>query len=270
MDYYSILGIPKNATEEDIRKAYKKQSMQHHPDRGGNEETFKQVNESYQTLKDPHKRAMYDHQQTAGQGGFYYNTSNMGNDPFSDMFASMFGGQHRARPQNPDVRLRVKLELEEVLTGKKIIAAYRLRNGQEETVNLDIPAGVNHGDTMKFSNLGDNSIPGTRGNLFVEIHINHKPNWTRNYNDLKTTVKVNCLEMIVGTKISVNTLDGKNLELTIPKGTRNNTTFSVNGYGIPDVRSNQKGKLLITVEATIPNNLKAQQLQRIREILNDI
>jgi len=264
MDYYSILGVPKNASEKDLKKAYKKASMQHHPDRGGDEAKFKEINEAYSTLRDPQKRAMYDNPQPR------FDTSQMhGAQGFEDIFGSMFGGHHRARPQNPDVRLRVKLDLEEVLTGKKVIAAYRLRNGQEESVNLDIPPGIHHGDTMKFPNLGDNSIPGRRGNLFVEVHINHKPNWSRNHNDLKTTINVNCLEMIVGTKTNVNTLDNKNLELTIPKGTKNGTTFSVHGYGIPDARSGQKGKLLITIEASIPKNLKVEQVQRIREILND-
>lgn len=263
MDYYSILGVPKNASSEQLKKAYKKQSMQHHPDRGGDEAKFKEVNEAYSTLKDPQKRAVYDNPQPR------FDTSQMHGAGFEDIFASMFGGHQRARPQNSDIRIRVRLTLEEVMTGKKVIAAYRLRNGQEESVNLDIPPGVTHGDTMKFSSLGDNSIPGRRGNLFVEIHIEHKPNWSRNHNDLKTTISVNCLELIVGTKTNVNTLDNRHIELTIPKGTKNGTTFSVHGYGIPDVRSGQKGKLLITIQAIIPQSLTAEQLQRIREIIND-
>ena len=122
---------------------------------------------------------------------------------------------------------------------------------------------------MKFPHLGDNSIPGPRGNLFVEIHVGHRNNWIRNGNDLKTLINVNCLELITGTKITVNTLDNKNIELTIPKGTKNGTTFSAHGYGVPDVRSGKKGKLLMTIEATIPQNLKEEQIQRIREILNN-
>jgi len=268
MDYYSILGVSKNASPEDLKKAYKKQSMQHHPDRGGDEAKFKEINEAYSTLKDPQKRAAYDNPQPR------FHTGNMNGNPFGqagfeDIFASMFGARHQARPRNSDVRIRVKITLEEVFSGKNIIATYRLRNGQEESVTIDIPPGVDHGDTIKYANLGDNSLPGKRGDLYVEIFVTNKPNWNRNQNDLETTIEVDCLKMIVGTKTLVNTLDGRQLELTIPKGTKNGTTFSIHGYGVPNARTGQKGKLLIHVKATIPQNLKASELQRIREIVND-
>jgi len=267
MDYYQTLGVPRNASDSDLKKAYKKASMQHHPDRGGDEAKFKEINEAYSTLKDPNKRAEYDNPQPRFAQGFGPN--GFGNpSAFEDIFAQAMGRGHM-RPSNPDIRIRVKLSLDEILTGKKIIASYRLRNGQESSVNLDIPPGVHHGDTMKFPHLGDNSIPGPRGNLFVEIHVGHRNNWIRNGNDLKTLINVNCLELITGTKITVNTLDNKNIELTIPKGTKNGTTFSAHGYGVPDVRSGKKGKLLMTIEATIPQNLKEEQIQRIREILNN-
>lgn len=271
MDYYSTLGVAKNATDKELKAAYKKASMKHHPDRGGDENRFKEINEAYSTLKDPQKRGMYDHQQNGGGQAFNFNTGNMGGGhPFEDIFGSMFG-QHaqRQRHQNQDIRLRVKLDLHEVLTGKKVIASFRLRSGKEESVNLDIPPGIHHGDTMKFPHLGDNTVPGPRGNLFVEVHINHMPNWARNQNDLKTSITVNCLELITGTKVKVSTLDGRDIELTIPKGTKNGTTFSVHGHGVPDVHYGQKGKLLITIQASIPNGLTDIQLNQIREIIRD-
>ena len=122
---------------------------------------------------------------------------------------------------------------------------------------------------MKFPHLGDNTVPGPRGNLFVEIHINHKPNWSRNQNDLKTSIIVNCLELITGTKIKVHTLDNRDIEITIPQGTKNGTTFSVHGHGVPDVHYGQKGKLLITIQASIPQDLKDRELDQIREIIRD-
>ena len=267
MDYYSTLGVAKNASDKELKAAYKKASMKHHPDRGGDENNFKEINEAYSTLKDPRKRAVYDNPQPQ----YNFNTGNMGGGhPFEDIFGSMFGHQaQRQRQQNQDIRLRVKLELQEVLTGKKIIASFRLRNGKDESVNLDIPPGVHHGDTMKFPHLGDNTVPGPRGNLFVEIHINHKPNWSRNQNDLKTSIIVNCLELITGTKIKVHTLDNRDIEITIPQGTKNGTTFSVHGHGVPDVHYGQKGKLLITIQASIPQDLKDRELDQIREIIRD-
>ena len=269
MDYYSILGVPKNADDKTIRKAYKTQSMKHHPDRGGDEEQFKKINEAYSTLKDPQKRQQYDNPQPQ----FNFNSRDFrGQNPFEDIFGDIFSGQQhrRARPRNSDIRLKVKIEFEEVLIGKKIIAAYMLRNGKEETVNLDIPPGAKDGDTVKFSQLGDNSLPGQRGDLYVIIQVKNKIGWSRNHNDLSTTVKVNCLEMIIGSKILVNTLDNKRLELNIPAETKNGTTFSVNNYGIPDMRTGQRGKLFIRVEASIPNNLSEEQINKIKEVINEI
>src|SRR6056300_605110 len=105
MDYYSILGVSKNASEKEIRSAYKKKSMQHHPDRGGNEEQFKKVNEAYSTLKDPHKRAAYDNPQPE----YRYNTSNM-QGGFEDMFAQFgFGRNTRRQQRNRDVKLTYTL-----------------------------------------------------------------------------------------------------------------------------------------------------------------
>jgi len=261
MDYYSILGVPKNADESTIRKAYKKQSMQHHPDRGGNEEKFKQINEAYQTLKDPQKRAEYDNPQPQ----FNFNSSSFnGKNPFDDFFANF----RQQQPRNPNINIKVELNLREVFTGKKVLVTYRLRNGQEQTVDLDIPPGANHGDQIRFSGLGDNSIPGRRGDLFVTISVKGDKEFDRQLDNVYTTKKVNCLEMIVGTKIHILTLDGKQINLNIPPNTKNGTTFSMPGYGFPNLQSRQRGNMYIKIEAEIPRNLNNTQIEQIRGILN--
>jgi molecular chaperone DnaJ len=272
MDYYSILGVPRTASQDDIKRAYRKLAMQHHPDKGGNEEKFKQINEAYDTLGDVNKRSQYDTPQPRFTSN-NFSGGPFGYNPFEDIIAQAFGRQrpqHSARPKNSDVRIKVRLDFAEIMTGKKLLAAYRLRNGQEETVNLDIPPGATDGDTIKFSGLGDNSLPGQRGDLYVIISIASMPGWFRNGNDLNTKIKVDCLKMIVGTKVSVNTIDGRTLELNVPAETKNGTTFSVNGYGIPDIRSGQRGKLLITVEAEISKNLTEESLNKIKEVINEI
>jgi DnaJ-class molecular chaperone len=262
MDYYSILGVAKNASDQDIRKAYKKMSMQHHPDRGGNEEEFKRVNEAYQTLKDPQKRQQYDNPQPR------FDTSSMNNgfNGFDEFFSHF--GMRRPPVRNPDVTIRVPLTLKEVLTGKKILATYRLRNGQEQTVDLDIPPGARDGDNIRFQGLGENSIPGPRGNLFVVISVERNFQFDRRDDDVYTVKKVNCLEMIVGTKIRITTVDDRNLELNVPPNTKNGTTFSMNGYGFPNLKTGRRGNMLIRIEAEIPRNLNSSQLEKIREIVN--
>lgn len=271
MDYYNVLGVAKSASQDEIKKRYRKLAMQHHPDKGGDEAKFKEINEAYDVLGDPQKRAQYDNPQPRFDTSSFRNAG-FGNNPFEDMMNNMFGHMHqqRARPRNSDIRLKVRLELEETLTGKNIIAAYRLRSGKEESVNLDIPPGARNGDTIKFHQLGDNTLPGPRGDLYVSIHVNNRPGWSRTNDDLSTKVLVNCLEMIVGTKTHITTLDGKTLELRIPPGTKNNTTFSVNGYGVPNVNSGTRGKLLITVEADIPKNLTEDTIQKLKEVIDEI
>jgi len=262
MDYYSILGVPRNASAEDIRKAYKKKSMQHHPDRGGNEEEFKRVNEAYSTLKDPQKRQEYDNPQPQ----FNFNTGNMGG--FEDILSQAFGrgfGRHQARPRNADVNIKVVLNFEEQFTGKSIIAVYRLRTGQEERVDLDIPPGAKHGDKIHYEGLGDNSLPGPRGNLFVTVNVKNKHGWRRSNDDVIISKKINCLDLILGTKTQIQTLDQRTIDLNIPKGTKNNTTFNVPGYGFPNIRSQVRGNMLVTVEAEIPS-LDENDLDILRQI----
>lgn len=271
MDYYSILGVSKNASQDEIKKAYRKLAMQHHPDKGGSETKFKEISVAYDTLSNPQKRADYDNPQPQFRFNSRNVNENFGHNPFDDMFAQMFGqgGRRYAKPKNSDIRIKIRIDLEDVLIGKKLIATYRLSNGQEQTVDLDIPPGAKDGDTIKFSGLGDNSLPGNRGDLYVIIQVNKKINWYRTNDDLSTKIAVNCLKLIVGTKINVNTLDGKHLEMNIPAGTKNGTIFSVNGYGIPNLRSGQKGKLLITIEAEIPKSLNEESINKIKEVINE-
>jgi|11BtaG_2_1085332.scaffolds.fasta_scaffold41853_1 curved DNA-binding protein len=272
MDYYSILGVPKDATDKDLKSAYKKASMKHHPDRGGNEETFKQINEAYSTLKDPQKRGMYDHQQNGGGQGFNFNTSNMGGgNPFEDLFGSMFGGNPNMRRQqvrNPDVNIRVPITLKEVITGKKVLATYRLRNGQEQTVDLDIPIGAKHGDTIRFTGLGESSFPGPRGDLYVQVDISRDRNFERSGDNIILTLRVNCLQLITGCKQNIKTVEGKDIALTIPSNTKHGSTFSMNGYGLPNMHTNRRGSMLIKIEAEIPQTLTPAQIQKIGEIIN--
>ena len=271
MDYYDILGVNRDASDKDLKSAYKKLSMQHHPDRGGNEEQFKKVNEAYSTLKDPQKRGMYDHQQNGGGQAFNFNTGNMGSGhPFEDLFGQMFGkgfAQQRRQPRNSDVNIKVTIEFEEQLIGKKILATYRLRNGQEERVDLDIPPGIKHGDKIQYQGLGDSSLPGPRGNMYVIVNVKGKVGWRRSNDDLVVLQKVNCLDLITGGKVIIKTLDDKSLDLNIPAGTKNNTTFNIPGYGIPNTKSRIRGNMLVTIEADIPK-LSQQQIREILKLKN--
>lgn len=264
MDYYSILGVSKSASQDEIKKAFRKLAMQYHPDKGGDETKFKQINEAYSVLGDPAKRAEYNN---PPQPQYKFRSGNVGDDPFSDMMSQMFGGTMR---RNADITIAARIDLLESIIGKKVIASYRLRSGREETVTMDIPAGARNGDTIRFTGLGDDSFPGQRGNLFVKIHILPHPTWRREDDNLYSKQYVNALDLILGCSIIVNTVDDRQLELKIPKGTKNGTVFSISDYGAPNTRSGKRGKIFLTVEAEIPKIDSEEVLNKLREIKDAI
>ena len=243
MDYYSILGVNKNASETELKKAYKKKAMQYHPDKGGDANKFQQINEAYETLKDPQKKTNYDRFGTANPyerqpgGNQQYQEFNFGN--VNDIFDSFFGGggpfhRQRAPKRNRNINIRANISLQDVMQGKTLIATYRLSNGKEQSVNIDLPKGVEGNSTIRFQGLGDNAYKNApRGDLFCKVVIDRHPEWERNGSDLHKTVSVNALEMILGTKVPIQTLDGKSLNINIPKGCKTGTVMSIHEHGLP-------------------------------------
>ena len=271
MDYYSILGVSKNASEQDIRKAYKKQSMQHHPDRGGNEEQFKKVNEAYSTLKDPQKRAAYDNPHNADPfRNQQQRQSPFGGHPFEHMFGKGFGPTRHA-PRNRDITVQARIDLKDVLTGKNLIIQYQLSTGRLETVTVEVPAGAKHGDKIQYEGLGDEGNPRIpRGHLQVRIVVDKLKNWERDNDNLIVKKTVNVFDLLLGCVIIITTLDNKKLEIKIPQGTQTGTTFSIPKYGVPNMRSGQRGNLYVTIDTVIPKITDKALLSKIEHIKKEL
>lgn len=255
MDYYSILGVSRNASEQDIRKAYKKLSMQHHPDRGGNEEEFKKVNEAYSTLKDPQKRAEYDNPQPQMRSSDFSNA--FGAD-FNDIFSSMFGAgfqQQRSggRQKNRDIQLRYKIDLKDCFTGKGISLQYGLPSGRKEMIDVRIPPGVRDGDTVNVQQFGDDSIPNLpRGNLHIRLDVIKPKGWEMHQSDLLHTISISIFDLVTGKDVIIHSPEGKNINLKIPKGTQSDTTFSIQGYGLPEANTGRRGTIFVKVKGKTP------------------
>jgi curved DNA-binding protein len=265
MDYYDILGVSRTASESELKKAYKKQAMKHHPDKGGDASKFQQVNEAYETLKDPTKKSNYDRFGNADPfanrpgGQQHYEEFNFGNvnDIFDSFFGGRggpFGGQRQRQPRrNRNINIQAHISLEDVLNGKTLIATYRLSNGKEQSVNIDLPKGVETNSTIRFQGLGDNLYKeAPRGDLFCKVIIDKHPDWQRSGCDLHKTINVNAIEMILGTKYNLTTLDGKKLSLNIPKGCKTGTVLGIHEHGLPKVYAKNRGHIYITVNADIP------------------
>ena len=262
MDYYRTLGVNKSASPEEIKKAYKKLAMQHHPDRGGDQQTFQKINEAYDTLKDPQKRSAYDNPRP--QNDFRYNSQNM-----NDIFSSFF--RQSPMRKNADVTINVRIDLRDVLTGRDIVGKYRLRNGREEVANIRIPEGVEDNLVMQYRGLGDDSIPNIpRGNLNVKVTVEKHKDFVRDRSHIRTKCSINVLELILGTEIIIPNLLGDNVKVKIPKGTNPGTILSIAGHGLPDMNTGRVGNLYLEIKGVTPKIEDWETIEKVKEINDGI
>ncbi len=261
MDYYKRLGVGKEASPDDIKRAYKKLAMQHHPDRGGDQKVFQSISEAYDTLKNPDKKAEYDNPQAQ------FNTGNM-NDIFSQFFNQ---GVRRQQRRNADVTINVTVSLEDIAQGKNIVGRYRLRSGEEVVANINVPAGLEHGTILQLSGLGDNTYTNLpRGNLFAKIIIKSHPKFVRDRLHLRTNCSINVLGLILGTEMVIEKLGGGPLNIKIPPGTNPGTILSIPGYGIKDYKTQHTGNLYVEVKGITPKLDRYEDLDRIKQLYDEI
>lgn len=279
MDYYSTLGLKRGATDAEIKKAYRSMAMKHHPDRGGDEKKFKEISTAYDVLSDPQKKQMVDMGMDPNQQGggfnphsgpyeFHFNSGN-----FGDMFGNFgFGpGPFTRRPQNRTLSINVEVTLEEVLTGRELNAEVGMPGGKKKIVNISIPQGIDNGQQIRYTQMGDDSIPNVPpGDLIVNIFVKNHPRFKRDGDMLVTEATLSVWEAMLGTSVDIKTLDDKTLSITIPAGTQPETVLSCRGEGLPNMRSRQRGNLLIKVKVTVPRHLTDEQKTKIQELSNDI
>jgi|TARA_R110000803_G_C11971289_1_gene319755 DnaJ-class molecular chaperone len=266
MDYYNILGVNRNASDKELKSAYKKLSMQHHPDRtGGSDTKFKQVNEAYSTLKDPQKRQQYDnpqHQynsQHFNQGGF------QGGFDINDVMGQ-FGFGARQQMRNQDITIGCNISIGEVYTGKNVLATYRLNNGMEQTVDIKIPVGVRNGDKVRYSGMGQHDILQVPpGDLFVQIVIQSTNDFEVNGLDLITSKRLNVLKLITGVYMPITVPGGANVNLNIPGGTQPGTLLKITGKGLPN-RQGNPGNILVKIIGQTPSGLNDADKKIIEQI----
>ena len=287
-DYYATLGVPKNATDAEIKKAFRKLAREHHPDvNPGNkvsEAKFKEINEANEVLGNPESRRKYDDlganwrnyenagpQYSSHQGRQRTRTVTPdemsdifgGGVHFSDFFETFFGGsgaprQPRAR-RGRDAESLVDLTLEEALNGTSRMLSVE-RNGKPHKVEVRIPAGIKDGSRVKVRGEGE---PGTgdmpAGDLYLVVRLLPHSRFERRGQDLYTRAPVPVTTAVLGGEITVSTLSGSTLKLRVPELTPAGRTFRLRGHGMPDTKSPEtRGDLFVAVDIQIPAQLSPE------------
>jgi len=286
IDYYKILGLDKNATDAEIKKAYRKLAREHHPDLNPSDKEahkrFQQINEANEVLSDPEKRKKYDQygkdwkhadafeqakqqrgsQQSYGGGGGY---ESFDDDRFSDFFETLFGaGSQRSKVKYRGQDLQAQLTL-------KLSEAYNT-HAQTFTINgksirITIPAGVENGQVIKLkSHGGEGRNGGPNGDLYITFNIPNEPNLKRDGNDLQMTAEIDLYTAVLGGELLLDTLAGK-LKLKVNPETQNGTKIRLKGKGYPVYKKEgQFGDLYVTYQVKIPTNLTERQKELFRQL----
>jgi curved DNA-binding protein len=270
MDYYNTLGISKSASEADIKAAYRKMAMKHHPDRGGDEKKFKEVTEAYETLSDPQKKQMFDMgvdpnaQHTSYRQGspfeFHFNSGN-----FEDIFSNFgFGG--RPVRKNKTLNVNIEVALEDILKGRVIDAEIGIPNGSKRLVNIEVPPGIENGQQIRYRGMGEHTLKDVPpGDLIVNVLVKQHSVFQRQGDMLMIKKFISPWDAILGTEITIETIDKKTLTIGIPAGTQPDTVLSCRGEGLPNMRTKVRGNLLIKVQIEIPKNLNSEQKDAVEQ-----
>jgi curved DNA-binding protein len=295
IDYYKVLGIKKDASQDEIKKAYRKLARKYHPDVNPNdkeaEAKFKEVNEANEVLSNPENRKKYDNYgkdwkhaeefekakrqqrqyQSAPGGGFEGFGGGYTEGDFSDFFESMFGGRASSRTgarggsvkfRGQDFNAELHLNLKDVYkTHKQTLTV----NGKN--IRITIPAGVENGQVIKIKGYGGEGINGgPNGDLFITFIIKNNTPFKRDQNNLYTTVDLPLYTAVLGGELIIDTFDGQ-AKLKVKPDTANGTKVKLKGKGFPVYKKDREyGDLYVTYQIKIPTNLSSKEKELFQEL----
>jgi len=277
---YETLGVPKGASDEEIKRAYRKLAAQHHPDKqGGNTAKFQEIQSAYETLSDPVKRQQHDnpnpfqHFGHQGPNGSHFEFHFGGAGP-EDIFAQFFQGfpgghpfQRQQQPRrNKDLRVQLSVSLASTLEEQKKTISVQTTKGDRYNVDVSIPRGVSNGTTIKYSQMGDNMFDTlTRGDLYVIINVENDNRFELHGINLVTNLDIDSIDAMTGSEKIVRGIDGREYSIKIPQGCQYGTKFGLQGQGLYQMNSNIRGDLIVKVVVKTPM-LNEQQLNMLRNI----
>lgn len=304
-DYYKSLGVSKDASAGDIKKAYRKLALKYHPDHASGdkakEEKFKEISEAYAVLSDAGKRKKYD---TYGSEGFQQHFSQedifrgsniedilkefgFGGSPFSggrkmggggkrfsfnpeSMFGFGGGRQQQAPVKGSDMEYEISLTLSDIATGTSKKISFQDPSGGTETITVKIPKGMISGKKLRLAGRGQPSpYGGPSGDLYIKSKVLADSNFKIKEFNLFLSREIKLTDALLGTQISVPTLSGKQLSLKIPPGTKHKSKMRLAGNGIPHMKGGGTGDLYVEIHVTMPKKLNKKQKQLIEKLAGE-
>lgn len=299
-DYYKILGVPRTATADEIKKAFRKLARKHHPDAGGDEAKFKEINEAYEVLSDEKKRKIYDQYGTGnpnqiphGWSGSVnaddiFGNGGAGFGSWADILESIrrgegafgtnwdfgnfqgFGGNYGAQSRKgQDMNVTLNVTFDEAFHGAQKRVTVRVPGRSEsETLDVKIPAGAVDGGRLRFRGKGGaGQAGGEAGDLLITTRIEPHPYYTRDGADVSIDVPVNIAEATLGASVVVPAPDGSKVRVRIPAGTQDGAKLTIRGKGAPKVKGGGTGDLFIIVKVSVPRALNERQRKAMEEFL---
>lgn len=299
--YYDVLGVKRDATQDEIKKAFRKLAVKYHPDAGGDEVKFKEISEAYDTLSDEKKRKEYDQilmfggipgadfGGSGGRGrGYTYSTTGGADwaDIFSNMrsgdgafggfdFGSIFGGAAAAggRPsRGRDLTLSIDVTFDEALTGAERMVSFKVPStGEQQSLKVKIPAGAVDGGKLRYKGRGEyGNAGGNRGDLVITTNVGTHPIYKRDGANIRMEVPISAYEAALGTTVDIPTPKGTTVRLKVPAGTQSGKTFRFKEMGAPNVkRKGSTGALYATVQVKTPTRLNARERELLGELLEN-
>jgi curved DNA-binding protein len=301
MDYYQILGVNRDATPEQLKKAYRKLAMKYHPDKAKGdkpaEEMFKKISEAYAVLSNPEKRKQYDEfgsqafrakfSQEDIFRGFDFGGFNFSGDILERLFGGYgsrrgrgfqggpraqvfrFGGEEFAGQaqtlKGEDLQMEMPLTLHEMVSGAEKVVSFQ-RDAQIEKVVIKIPPGTLPGKKMRVAGKGGPSpYGGPPGDLYIKLREVEHPVFKREGADLLVERRIRFSEAALGTKVTVPTLDGKTMSLKVPPGTQSQTKMRLRNYGLPQANG-KRGDQFVRIIVEVPTDLNKKQKALVEEL----
>jgi DnaJ-class molecular chaperone len=258
-NYYETLGVTRESTPDEIKRAYRRLASQHHPDKGGDKIKFQEVEEAYRVLSDPQQRAQHDNPSFGRNPGFAFQANGFDFDTIFDVFGARFQHPYQQQRRTQHATMTLWVTLKDIAQGGRKAVSVGTAQGTS-TIEIEIPAGIEDGNIVQYGGVGPGGM-----DLLITYKIHPDPRWNRTGLTLQTEETISVWDLILGAEIPVRDILGNNLKLTVQPGTQPGTVLRLKGRGLAN-RNGQIGDLLIRVQGRIPESIPQELLDHIIQI----